>query len=240
AGVVRWWADEAGLTTQAQRRSLQTLRRQIYDLLDGRGVIVKPVSPSAVVDVSPAAEPEPPEAEPPEAEPTEAEPTTPEPSATAVTEGVGAWILRLDPTVWDLARFLADGHREVRAWAVEDDERAAAMARGQRVFLWAGGDGTVLVPGIWGVGWVVGPCESKSVADGYWVDPAGNSRRTLFADVSIQLLPLPVGLQQVVDDPRLAGLEVLRDPDGGNPSRLTPEEAAAMVALVGSGPAPPA
>ena len=240
AGVVRWWADEAGLTTQAQRRSLQTLRRQIYDLLDGRGVIVKPVSPSAVVDVSPAAEPEPPEAEPPEAEPTEAEPTTPEPSATAVTEGVGAWILRLDPTVWDLARFLADGHREVRAWAVEDDERAAAMARGQRVFLWAGGDGTVLVPGIWGVGWVVGPCESKSVADGYWVDPAGNSRRTLFADVSIQLLPLPVGLQQVVDDPRLAGIEVLRDPDGGNPSRLTPEEAAAMVALVGSGPAPPA
>jgi hypothetical protein len=270
AGVVRWWADEAGLTTQAQRRSLQTLRRQIYDLLDGRGVIVKPVSPSAVVDVSPAAEPEPPEAEPTEAEPTEAEPTeaeptdaettdaettdaetteaetteaepaTPEPSATAVTEGVGAWILRLDPTVWDLARFLADGHREVRAWAVEDDERAAAMARGQRVFLWAGGDGTVLVPGIWGVGWVVGPCESKSVADGYWVDPAGNSRRTLFADVSIQLLPLPVGLQQVVDDPRLAGIEVLRDPDGGNPSRLTPEEAAAMVALVGSGPAPPA
>ena len=79
AGVARWWADEAGLTTEAQRRSLRTLRRQIYDLLDERGDIVKPVSPYAVVDVSPAAEPEPPEAE----------PATPEPSATAATEGAG-------------------------------------------------------------------------------------------------------------------------------------------------------
>ena len=156
--------------------------------------------------------------------------------AAAASEGVGAWILRLDPGVWNLTRFIADGHREVSTWAVEDNERSAAMTRGQRVFLWAGGDGTLIMPGVWGAGWVVGPCQSKSVADGYWVDPAGNSQRSLFADVSIQLLPHPVGRQQVVDDPRLAAIEVLRDPFGSNPSSLTPEEAAAMLALVGLDP----
>jgi hypothetical protein len=216
AGIMRWWADEAGLTTEAQRRSLRTLRRQTYDVLDERGLIAKPVGPSAVVDVSPA------------------------PATAAGTDGVGAWVLRLDPTVWDLARFIADGHRAVSTWAVEDNEQSAAMAHGQRAFLWAGGDGTLIMPGVWGIGWVSGPCEWKSVADGYWVDPAGNSQHMLFADVSIQLLPHPVGLQQVANESRLAGIEVLRDPFGSNPSRLTPEEAAAMVALVGRHPAVPA
>ena len=114
------------------------------------------------------------------------------------------------------------------------------MTRGQRVFLWAGGDGSLLMAGVWGTGWVVGPCQTKSVADGYWVDPAGNSQRRLFADVSIQFLPHPVALQQVVDDPRLAAIEVLRDPFGSNPSSLTPEEATAMAALVGFDPPLPA
>ena len=119
---MRWWAHEAGLTTEAQRRSLRTLRRQTYDLLDERGLIVKPVGPSAVVDVSPAGE---------------VEPSPAEPAAAAAADGVGAWILRLDPTVWDLGRFVADGHREVSTWAVEDNARSAAMTHGQRVFLWA-------------------------------------------------------------------------------------------------------
>ena len=154
AGVIAWWAREAGLTTQAQRRTLHTLRRQTFDLLDERGLIVKPVRPSAVVDVSPGPETA---AEAAEAEPAEAE-------AAAASEGLGAWILRLDPGVWDLGRFIADGHREVSAWAVEDNDRSAAMTRGQRVFLWAGGDGTVVMAGVWGAGWVVGPCQVRSVA----------------------------------------------------------------------------
>jgi len=229
AGVIAWWAREAGLTTQAQRRTLRTLRRQTFDLLDERGLIVKPVRPSAVVDVSPGPDTA--------AEATEAEPTAAE--AAAASEGLGAWILRLDPGVWDLGRFIADGHREVRAWAVEDNDRSAAMARGQRVFLWAGGDGTVVMAGVWGTGWVVGPCQVRSVDDGYWADPVGNSQPRLFADVSIQFLPHPVGRQQVVADPRLAAIEVLRDPFGSNPSSLTPEEAVAMLGLVGVDPPQP-
>jgi hypothetical protein len=223
AGVIAWWADQAGLTTESQRRTLRTLRRQTYDLLDERGLIVKPTGPSAVVDVSPAPEES-------EAAPAAAA------VAAASDDAVGAWVLRVDPGVWDLARFIADGHHEVSAWAVEDNDRSAVMGEGQRVFLWAGGDGTLIGPGVWGAGWVVGPCRSTSVADGYWVDPAGNSQRVLFADVSIQLLPHPVGLEQVIADPRLAAIEVIRDPFGSNPSSLTPEEAIAMLALVGTDP----
>ena len=162
------------------------------------------------------------------------------PRQQAAPEAQGAWILRLDPGVWDLGRFIADGHREVSAWAVEDNDRSAAMAPGQRVFLWAGGDGTVLMAGVWGTGWVVGPCQVRSVADGYWADPAGNSHPRLFADVSVQFLPHPIGRQQVAEDPRLAAIEVLRDPFGSNPSSLTPEEAVAMLELVGVDPPQPA
>ena len=221
-GVLSWWAREAGLTTQAQRRALRTLRNQTYDLLHERGLIAKPLAPTAAVDVSPA----------PVTDPANAGPT-------AASEGTGAWVLRLDPTVWDMARYIADGHRDVSTWAVEDDERAATMARGQRVFLWAGGDGTLIMPGVWGAGWVVGPCHSKSVADGYWVDPAGNSQPRLFADVSIQFLPHPVGIDEVTTESRLTAIEVLRDPLGSNPSSLTPDESAALVALLGLDPALP-
>jgi hypothetical protein len=276
AGVVAWWAAEAGLATESQRRRLRTLRHQTYDLLDERGLIAKPVSPSGVVDVSPApvttaeaatqaeapkpspaAEqakapkaPKAPKARKPstvakpakkakkakpakaaKAAPSAAESTAP--GAAVESEPVGAWVLRLDPTVWSLARFVADGNHEVRAWAVEDNERSAAMTRGQRVFLWAGGDETLVPAGVWGSGWVVGPCQWTSVADGYWTDPAANSQQMLFADVSIELLPHPVGRQKLVDDPRLAAAEVLRDPFGSSPSLLTPEEAAAMLELVG-------
>ena len=90
AGVIGWWAEEAGLTTESQRRSLRPLRRQIYDLLDERGLIVKPVGPGAVVQVSPvsdmaqvtesaeATEPQPEGAE--AAEPESAKATAPNPS----------------------------------------------------------------------------------------------------------------------------------------------------------------
>ena len=327
AGVLRWWGEAAGMTTEAQRRALRTLRRQTYDLLDQRGLIIKPIGPSAPVDVSPApaagaadetapqadtsaadtsaadtsaadtseadtsqavgapgvpkaaaakakpakkakaakaapvknakdakpakaapvekakvaevapAEGAPAASAPAASAPVEAEADTS--SSSATVDDLGAWILRLDPTVWDLARFIADGNREVSTWAVEDNERSATMTHGQRVFLWSGGDGTLVMPGVWGVGWVVGPCQSTSVADGYWRDPSGNTQRSLFADVSIQLLPQPVPTQRVVEDPRLAGIEVLRDPFGSNPSQLTPEESVALLALVGLDPALP-
>ena len=254
AGVIPWWAEEAGLTTETQRRSLRVLRRQVYDLLDERGMIVKPASPGSSVDVAPvaeSAEPEVAQAEPtePAAEPAGAEPLEPAPTVAEAqpaesepaeeSVAAGAWLLRSDPRVWDLGGYVADGHDVVSVWAVEDNDRSALMDRGQRVFLWVDGDGTRVAPGIWGAGWVTGPCQWRSVADGYWVDPAGNSRVGLFADVSIQLLAKPVSRQEVVDDPRLAELEVLGDASASNPCSVTNAQADALLALVGFDPQVP-
>jgi hypothetical protein len=226
AGVLPWWAEQAALTKESQRRRLRPLQRQIFDRLDEQGLIVKPAKQGASINVSPV--PEPTSAELPEGAAGDASPET-----------AGAWILRADPVLWDLGRFVADGHQVVTAWAVEDNDRSARMSHGQRVFLWAGGDGTTILPGIWGVGWTVGPCQWAPADAGYWIDPAAAGQPALFADVDIQLLPSPVPSQRVMDDPRLAAIEVLREPFGTNPGELSPDEAEAMLALVGVDPAPP-
>jgi hypothetical protein len=50
----------------------------------------------------------------------------------------------------------------------------------------------------------------------------------------MQLLPHPVGPQQVIDDPR--SRRFLRDLNGSEPRTLTPDEAVTMLALVGFDP----
>ena len=227
AGVLPWWMEQAGLTKESQRRWLRPLQRQILDLLDEQGLIVKPAKQGASINVSPVAEPT-------------SEELPEEAVGAAAAEAVGAWILRADPGVWDLGRFVGDGHQALTAWAVEDNDRSARMSHGQRVFLWAGGDGTTILPGVWGVGWTVGPCQWGAADSAYWIDPAVAGGPMLFADVDIQLLASPVPSQLVTDDPRLAAIEVLREPFGTNPGELTPDEAEAMLALVGFDPAPPA
>jgi len=82
---------------------------------------------------------------------------------------LGAWLLKCNPALWDLAAFLRSGER-ITSWAVQQNYRAAMMAPGDRVLFWVSGHGRGGLPrGIWGAGEVVAPAED-------WVDGEHGSR----------------------------------------------------------------
>jgi hypothetical protein len=135
---------------------------------------------------------------------------------------LGGWLLKCNPDLWDLPGFLASGEPRIQSWAVQRNYRAAMVAPGDRVLFWVSGDGRSGVPrGIWGAGHVVAPAEDWVDAEhGHWRDE--ESRRAVRARVrvDIPLLREPV----TVADLRARGmldLEVLRIPQGANPSWVT-------------------
>ena len=203
AGVMPWWSKSANLT-EAERRWLRSLRRDVYDLLEERRLIEKGPGQGSSVHVSPAPD-----------------------DGIADAGAFGAWVLKLSPYVYDANRVFGAPDRRVYRWSVDDNDRSADMRHGQPAFLWLDNGDPLRWPGIWGVGWVTGPCESGTPDDG-WFDQEAANRAKLFAVVEITLVDIPVNRSVFLDDPRLARAEVIRDPLSGNPGVLTAEEAAAL------------
>lgn len=93
----------------------------------------------------------------------------------AVTrETLGAWLLKANPGVWDVRRFLADGHRSITSWSVQHGYRSALVRPGDKVVFWLSGPGKGgLVRGVWGLGHVVAQAEAWQDAEpGWWLDDA--------------------------------------------------------------------
>lgn len=211
AGVLSWWTQAAGLS-DSERRRLRSLRHEVYDVLAEQNLIKTDPGRNASVHVSPA-----------EAAMTEAV----APAEQPVADVAGAWVLKLSPYVYDVNTVFAAPDRRVRLWSVEQDERSASMKHGQPVFLWVDEGDPFREAGVWGVGWVAGPCIS-GVADAGWLDHDAASRATVFAVVEITLLDRPVSRATFLGDVRLAEAEVLRNPFGPNPGILSPSEVEAL------------
>jgi len=214
AGVMPWWSTAATLT-DSERRRLRSLRREVYDLLEERRLIEKGPGQGSSVQVSPAGHGDPFEA------------SAAEDADVAEEGAFGAWVLKLSPYVYDANRVFAAPDRRVYRWSVDDNDRSADMRHGQPAVLWVGDGDPLRWPGIWGVGWVTGPCESGTPDDG-WFDQEAASKAELFAVVDITLVDVPVYRSVFLDDSRLAGAEMILDPLSGNPGLLTTEEAAAL------------
>ncbi|SER31033.1 EVE domain-containing protein [Microlunatus flavus] len=159
----------------------------------------------------------------------------------AVTrETLGAWLLKGNPAVWDVRRFLADGHREITSWSVRTGYRSALMRPGDRMVLWMSGPGTGgIVRGIWGLGHVTAEAEPWTDDErGWWLDD--DARRALHArvEVHVPLLDDPLPAAEL----RAAGvtdLEVQRVAQGSNPSWISRDQLAALEPLLPPWPAPP-
>ena len=151
AAVMPWWSEAANLT-ETERRRLRSLRKDVNDLLEERNLIEQGPGQGSSVHVSPVGhggtigKP-----------PAEAEDVTVE-DALEDQGAFGAWVLKLSPYVYDANRVFAAWDRRVYRWAVHDDDRSADMRHGQPVYLWEGDGDPRRAPGIWGVGWVTGPC----------------------------------------------------------------------------------
>ncbi len=146
---------------------------------------------------------------------------------------LGAWLLKANPAVWDLAAFLRTGDGTIGSWAVRPGYRSRLMAAGDAVVFWVSGPvGGRFGRGIWGSGEVTGPVRDVVEESPHWIDSSGPERVRCAVDVEIRLTDEPVLVADLlthgVDD-----LEVQRAPWGPNPSWLTRDQWKRVRALLG-------
>ncbi|MGI3779441.1 MAG: EVE domain-containing protein [Janthinobacterium lividum] len=153
---------------------------------------------------------------------------------------LGAWLLKANPAVWDVRRFLADGETRLTSWSVHRGYRSALMRPGDRVVFWLSGPGTGgLTRGVWGLGHVVAEAESWADAErGWWLDDAARQALRARVEVDVPLLDHPVAAAEL----RAAGitdLEVQRVPQMANPSWVSRPQLAALQEVLPDWPDPP-
>ncbi|MBF5028948.1 hypothetical protein IRY44_04250 [Micromonospora sp. ANENR4] len=136
-------------------------------------------------------------------------------------DDLGAWLIKGNADAVDLtARFSADPR--VTDWCVRPGYRLRLMRAGQPVVFWASGSRGRALYGVWGVGRIAAPPEPGAPGEA-WTAPL---------DLTILDEPLRVRREVLRADPRLAGAEVLRQPQAANPSYLTVAEFDALRAYL--------
>jgi hypothetical protein len=126
---------------------------------------------------------------------------------------VGAWLFTCNPREFGELGGRVDG------FCAHPSYRVGLVRAGQPAVLWVSGpDGATLRPGIWMVGRTTGE-----------VSDAPRPR----VGLALEALPEPVERAALRADPRTARMEVLRAPQMGNPSVITPGVLAVIGALLG-------
>lgn len=132
---------------------------------------------------------------------------------------LGAWLLKCNPTAWDLPGFWASGERRLTSWSVRPGYRSALMSPGDRLLWWVSGDGrSGFARGIWGLGHVLSEVEPWSEGDrGFWRASDGHHQIRARVEIDVALIDEPVTDAEL----KAAGindLEVQRQPFAANPS----------------------
>jgi hypothetical protein len=130
-------------------------------------------------------------------------------------DDVGCWVLKTARPPAALVPGWAPGTTRELTRCVRASYRLGLMAAGQPCLLWLSGRDR---PGVHALGTLAGPAVHD---DGGPVVP-----------VRLALLAEPVDRGELVADPVSRGSEVLRMPAGSNPSWLTAEQFAAVLARV--------
>jgi hypothetical protein len=132
-------------------------------------------------------------------------------------DDLGAWLLKGNADNADLARRFESQPR-VDQWCVQPSYRTRLMEPGHPVVFWASGSRAKLPYGVWGVGELAG-APAFHPEDQRWHVP-----------LALTILPaaLRVPRGELRADPRLAGLEVFRQPQAANPSYLSIDQFAAL------------
>lgn len=129
------------------------------------------------------------------------------------------WLLQVNPRVWDIDRFFADG-RELDSFMVSNFLDAIS-ARDDFVLWQAGKDSGVI-----GVGRVLGPpVEALSdELDDYWLRDTASLAWSIPIEVTALFREDPLSRQVFMDDPVLSDATIIRAPQSANPFRLTDEQ----------------
>lgn len=159
-------------------------------------------------------------------------------------ETLGAWVLKCNPAVWDLAEFLAAGERVIYDWTVQENRRSEMIRHEQRVLLWVTGAADGSLPrGFWGSGWTTGPVAAIAevgaddeptdvdVVD-YWLDLDVRDRMRFVAPLELTVWDTPLAEAQVVEVLGPERLEVIRARQMSNPSWISATDLALLEPLL--------
>jgi hypothetical protein len=140
---------------------------------------------------------------------------------------IAAWILKGDPKVFDVDGAFEEGVID-SSWSVYKTYRSELLDDGQRCYMWRSGRDAAIIA----AGQIRGPVELSQATVQNWVDQDKAKLADLFVPVELYLLGQEITRARLRSHPVLANLEILRIPQGSNPSILTPEEFDALEELV--------
>ncbi len=118
-------------------------------------------------------------------------------------DSLGAWLLKASPAHLPVEEMLRTGFRDLVSRCVHPTYRTELVAEGQPVLLWVSGGDPRHPSGIYAAGSTTGPVE-------------------IVGEVSMPVRLRPVDpvveRAELLEDPHLRDLEVIRMPAGSNPS----------------------
>lgn len=133
------------------------------------------------------------------------------------TTSLGAWLLKTDPASPGTQTLLTAGPCELTR-CVRRSYRTSLMEPGQPVLLWVSGRDPRTPAGVHAAGLVTGAPRPA----------AGGDERRLEVGLSLEPVDPPVLRADLLADPVLSRIEVIRMPAGSNPSYLSREELARL------------
>lgn len=158
---------------------------------------------------------------------------------TVTRKNLGAWVLKCNPEVWDLATFVELGGDTILDWSVAQNYRSDLMRKGDPVVFWVVGprNGLITYRGLWGVGRLTGtpqwdPSGPLDPANSLWLDKEKEGEHEYGVLTQIPLLHHPIPADVIAAEPVLKDCEIFRVQQIANPSFLTKEEHKALQRIV--------
>lgn len=142
-------------------------------------------------------------------------------------------MLKARPDVWDIGAAI-EQRLDLNWWRLAHTYRANLVDAGHPCLLWITRGDNRVPSGIWGHGQVLGPASlgTGDPDDPLWLDEVAQNQVRPRIEVELKVLGEPITREQILADPRLSAMEILRVPRIGNPSAVTPEEWSAIRELL--------
>jgi len=141
----------------------------------------------------------------------------------AVTpQTLGCWVVKGSRDVSPVDELVRTRFAAVAGWCLRPTYRTDMIRRGQHVLFWISGQDGLRPAGIYAQGHTT--ASPESVAE----EPGERGKPKLFLPMRLEPLPAPVLRSEILEQPVLSQIEVMKMPAGSNPSYLTRDQLAEL------------